>query len=458
MKIIICGAGMVGANIARQLAREGNDVTVIDRTPELIQRISDSVDVKGLVGMASYPDTLERAGANDCDMLIAVTFADEVNMVACQIAHSLFNVPTKIARVRAQAYLNPEWSDLFSTGNMPIDVIISPEVEVAKAIMRRLEVPGALDMIPFAEGKVRAIGVRLAEDCPVIHTPLRQLTDLFPDLKAVVCGIVRNDKLVVPHGDDQLFPGDEIYFVADADQVQRTMGLFGHEEKEARRLIIVGAGNIGLYLARQMEEKHPGVRIKMIERDLPQAERAADRLHQSVVLHGDALDRELLEEANISGTEAIVALTNDDQVNILAALLAKRAGCQRAVALVNNEGYRGLITSLGIDVVVNPRGTTVSTILQYVRRGRIRQVYSLRDGTAEVIEAEALKTSALVGNSLRDMDIPDGIIIGAIVRGQEVMLPRGDTVIEAGDRVIIFALSEMVKHVEKMFAVRLEFF
>lgn len=458
MKIIICGAGMVGANIAKQLAREGNDVTVIDRTPELIQRISDSIDVKGLVGMASYPDTLERAGANDCDMLIAVTFADEVNMVACQIAHSLFNVPTKIARVRAQAYLNPEWSDLFSTGNLPIDVIISPEVEVAKAIMRRLEVPGALDMIPFAEGKVRTIGVRLAEDCPVIHTPLRQLTDLFPDLKAVVCGIVRNDKLVVPHGDDQLFPGDEIYFVADADQVQRTMGLFGHEEKEARRLIIVGAGNIGLYLARQMEEKHPGVRIKMIERDLPQAERAADRLHQSVVLHGDALDRDLLEEANISGTEAIVALTNDDQVNILASLLAKRAGCQRAVALVNNEGYRGLITSLGIDVVVNPRGTTVSTILQYVRRGRIRQVYSLRDGTAEVIEAEALKTSALVGNSLRDMDIPDGIIIGAIVRGQEVLLPRGDTVIEAGDRVIIFALSEMVKHVEKMFAVRLEFF
>jgi len=458
MKIIICGAGMVGSNIARQLAREGNDVTVIDRTPELIQRISDSIDVKGLVGMASFPDTLERAGANDCDMLIAVTFADEVNMVACQIAHSLFNVPTKIARVRAQAYLNPEWSDLFSTGNLPIDVIISPEVEVAKAIMRRLEVPGALDMIPFAEGKVRTIGVRLAEDCPVVHTPLRQLTDLFPDLKAVVCGIVRNDRLMVPHGDDQLFPGDEIYFVADAGQVQRTMGLFGHEEKEARRLIIVGAGNIGLFLARQMEQTHPGVRVKVIERDLAQAERAADRLHHSVVLHGDALDRELLEEANISGTEAIVTLTNDDQVNILTSLLAKRAGCQRAVALVNNEDYRGLITSLGIDVVVNPRGTTVSTILQYVRRGRIRQVYSLRDGTAEVIEAEALKTSALVGSTLRDMDIPDGIIIGAIVRDQEVILPRGDTVIEAGDRVIIFALSEMVKHVEKMFAVRLEFF
>lgn len=458
MKIIICGAGMVGSNIARQLAREGNDVTVIDRTPELIQRISDSIDVKGLVGMASFPDTLERAGAQDCDMLIAVTFADEVNMVACQVAHSLFHVPTKIARVRAQAYLNPEWSDLFSTENLPIDVIISPEVEVARAIMRRLEVPGALDMIPFADGRVRTIGVRLGEDCPVVHTPLRQLTALFPDLKAVVCGIVRNDKLVVPHGDDQLFPGDEIYFIADTQQVQRAMGLFGHEEKEARRLIIVGAGNIGLYLARQLELTHPGVRIKLIERDLAHAEAAADRLHQSVVLHGDALDRELLDEANISGTEAIVALTNDDQVNILASLLAKRAGCQRAVALVNNEDYRGLITSLGIDVVVNPRGTTVSTILQYVRRGRIRQVYSLRDGTAEVIEAEALKTSGLVGKSLRDMDIPDGIIVGAIVRGEEVVLPRGDTVIEAGDRVILFAMSEMVRHVEKMFAVRLEYF
>ena len=458
MKVIVCGAGQVGFNIARQLASENNDVTVIDQAPELIQKISESFDIQGMVGFASHPDMLERAGAADADMIIAVTYADEVNMIACQVAHSLFNVPTKIARIRSQSYLNPIWGNLFSREHMPIDVIISPEIEVARAVMRRLQVPGAFEMIPFAEDRVRVIGVRLSEDCPVLNTPLRQLTELFPDLNVVVTGIHRGDRLLVPGGNDQLLARDEIYFVADVGHVARAMTLFGHEETEARRVIIVGGGNIGLFLASEIEERQPTVKLKLIENSKRRAELVAERLNRAVVLHGDALDAEILAEANVGATETFVALTNDDEVNILASLLAKREGCQKAITLINNQNYGPLISSLGIDVVVNPRATTVSTILQHVRRGRIRALHSLRDGAAEVVEAEALETSSLVGRPLRDCDLPDGMIVGAVVRGSAVMIPRGDTVIQTHDRVIMFVLREQVKKLEKMFAVRLEFF
>jgi trk system potassium uptake protein TrkA len=458
MKVIVCGAGQVGFNIAHHLATEGNDVTVIDQRPELIQKISDRFDVQAMVGFASQPDVLERAGAADADMIIAVTYADEVNMVACQVAHALFNVPTKVARIRSQAYLRPEWSDLFAREHLPIDVVISPEIEVARAIQRRLQVPGAFDMLPFAGDRVRCIGVRLTEDCPVLNTPLRQLTELFPDLNCVVVGVVRGDRLTVASGDDQLAPGDEIYFVAETGHVPRAMTLFGHEETEARRMIVVGAGNIGLFLAAQIERDQPSVKLKMIEANKPRAEYVADQLSRTVVLHGDALDGEILDEANVRASEAIIALTNDDEVNILASLLAKRSGCKRAVTLVNNQAYGPLISSLGIDVVVNPRATTVSTILQHIRRGRIRGVHAVRDGAAEVLEGEAMETSSLVGRPLRDLDLPEGMTVGAVVHAGRVILPRGDTVIEPKDRVIIFALREMVKKVEKMFSVRIEFF
>ncbi len=265
MKVIICGAGQVGTNIARHLAAEKNDVTVLDQSRELVRKLTDNYDVRGLVGFGSHPEMLENAGAADCDMLIAVTFHDEVNMVACQVAHSLFNVPTKIARVRAQSYLKPGWANLFSRDHMPIDVIISPEIEVARAVSRALQVPGAIDMIPFAEDRVRLIGVRIEDDCPIINTPLRQLTELFPDLHLVVTGIVRGDRLIVPSGDDQMLPGDEVYFVADTLHVGRAMPLFGHEEQEARRVIIVGGGNIGLFFARQMEAQDNSVKLKIIE-------------------------------------------------------------------------------------------------------------------------------------------------------------------------------------------------
>ena len=458
MKVIVCGAGQVGFHIARHLAGEGNDVTVIDQRPELIRTISDTLDVKGLVGFASHPDMLESAGAPDADMVIAVTFADEVNMVACQICHSLFNVPTKIARVRHQSYLEPMWRDLFSRDHMPIDVIISPEVEVARAVVRRLQVPGAIDVIPFVGGRVSLVGVHCSADCPVVHTPLRQLTELFPDLGMLVVGILRGDRIIVPSGDDHMIPGDDVYFAVDTEHMERALSAFGHEEEEARRIIIVGGGNIGMFLANEIEENYPDVNLKIIEIDSERAKDAADRLQRGVVLNGNALDREILEEANVSATETIVAVSNDDEVNVLSSLLAKRYGAKRAVTLINNSSYGPLVSTLGIDVVVSPRDVTVSTILQHVRRGRIRAVHSIREGLAEVIEAEALETSPLMGTPLREVNLPAGIIIGAVVRGDEVIIPHGDTVIQTKDRVIILAAAGQVKKVEKLFSVRLEFF
>lgn len=458
MKVIVCGAGQVGSNIARQLARENNDVTLIDQSAELVRKIGDELDVRAMVGHASHPDALERAGAYDADMIIAVTYSDEVNMVACQIAHSIFDIPKKIARIRASQYTNPLWAHLFSRENLPIDVIISPENEVAQAIERRLKVPGAFDTVSFADGKVQVIGVRLDESCPIVNTPLKQLTELFPDLNVIVVAIYRDGKMIVPASNDQMFPGDEVYFAADVNHVARAMPLFGHEEQEARSIVIVGGGNIGLHLAQFVEKNMRNVSLKLIENNKARAEKITDDLERAVVLHGSALDPDLLQEANASRAETIVALTNDDQVNILSSLLAKGQGTKTAVTLINNPVFGNLVTSLGIEVVVDPRATTVSEILRHIRRGRIRGLHSFRDGAAEVVEGDALETSLLVGKPLRDINLPPGTIIGAVIRGNEVEIPRGDSVIQADDRVVILGLQESIQKVEEMFSVGLEFF
>ncbi len=458
MKVIICGAGQVGFNIAHYLSSEGNDVTVVDQRPELIRKLSNTLDVQTIVGHASHPQVLEQAGAEAADMLIAVTQSDEVNMIACQVGHSLFGVPTKIARVRSQSYLEPIWANLFNHDHLPIDVIISPEIEVARAISRRLEVPGAIDVIPLADNKVRLIGVRCQDDCPLINTPLWQLTVLFPDLNIVIIGIIRDGKAIVPTSDDQMLSGDEVYFVTDARHIKRSMAAFGFEEQEARRLLIFGGGHIGLFLAQQVEKEHPTVSIKIIEKDQERAEFIAKSLQETVVLSGDVLDLEILEEAGVSQTETVVAVTNDDETNILSSLLAKRYGCKRSITLINTRNYDSLVGSLKMDVVVNPRTTTVSKILQYVRRGKIHAVHSLREGFGELIEADALETSSLVGRPLKDVNLPVGVLVGAIVRDGQVINPRGNTVVQAKDRVVMFATADVVKKVEKMFSVRLEFF
>ncbi len=458
MKVIICGAGQVGSGIARRLAAEGNDVTVIDLSPELVKTLGDDADVQAVLGHGSHPDVLERAGAQNADMLIAVTHADEVNMVACHIAHALFDVPLKIARVRAQSYLRDDWQDFFRERHLPIDVIISPEIEVARSILRRLDVPSSFDVLQFAEGKVRVVGVRVDETCPVANVPLRQLTELFPDLCSVVTGIRREGRTFVPKGSDYMIPGDEIYFVADAAHVDRTLDIFGLQAQGVRRVIVIGGGNIGLFLAKEIEAGRPGMKVKVIEQSKLRAESDADDLHRTVVLHGDGLDQGLLHEAGVREAEAIVAVTNDDEVNILASVIAKRAGARRALTLINNAAYAPLMRSLNIDAFIDPRAATVSTILQHVRRGRIKRLYSVFEGEAEAIEAEVLDTSPLVGKPLRDARIPDGIIFGAIVRGGTVVKPRGDFELEARDRVVLFTRADAVKKVERLFRVSLEYF
>ncbi|MAY61118.1 MAG: Trk system potassium transporter TrkA [Rhizobiales bacterium] len=458
MKVIICGAGRVGYGIAERLAAEENDVSVIDTSADLIQGIRDTLDVRGYVGHGAQPDMLAQAGAEQADMIIAVTLYDEVNMVACQVAHSLFNVPTKIARIRAQSYLRPHWADLFSRDHMPIDVIISPEVEVGKVVLRRIALPGATDAVRFADDAIVMVAIECLEDCPVVNTPLDQLSELFPDLNATVVGVWRHEKLFVPHSTDQLETGDLAYVVCQRDAVRRTLGLFGHEEQEAARIVIAGGGNIGFYVAHAIEERQSRTRLKIIENNRTRAVSIADSLKRTVVINGSSLDQEILVEADVPDADLIVALTNDDQVNILTSVMAKRLGCQANMALINNPSYHDFTRTLGIDAHINPREVTISRILQHVRRGRIRAVHSVQKGAAEIIEAEAMETSPLVGKPLRDLDLPDGVRIGAVYREKTVIRPDGDTRIKAKDRVVMFATLDAVRHVEQMFRVSLEFF
>ena len=458
MRVIICGAGQVGFGIAEKLSSENNDVTVIDQSPELVSAIRDTLDVRGFVGHGAHPDVLARAGANEADMIVAVTLYDEVNMVACQVAHSLFNLPTKIARIREQTYLEKHWSNLFSREHMPIDVVISPEVEVGEMVLRRMAQPGATETIPFADDKVTVLGIYCSDDCPVVDTPLRQLTELFPDLNATVVGIVRAENLFVPHSSDQMMAGDTVYVMTPTERVKRTLTIFGKEEELGGRIVIAGGGNIGFYVASNLEKRSSRTKAKLLELDHDRAVNVAERLDRTVVLNGSAIDETILKEADIGNADTIVALTNDDKINILSCVMAKKLGCHRSMCLLNSTGFPALTRTLGIDAYVNPRAATVSRILQHVRRGRIRNVHTVQNGEAEVIEAEALETSPLVGRPLRDLDLPDGIRIGAIVHRGEVLTPVGETRISPGDRFVIFAMADQVARVEQLARVSLEFF
>ena len=458
MRVIICGAGQVGAGIAEKLSAENNDVTVIDTSARLVNRIRDTLDVRGFVGHGAHPDVLARAGADEADMIIAVTLYDEVNMVACQVAHSLFNVPTKVARIRAQGYLAKQYRNLFSREHMPIDVIISPEVEVGEMVLRRLAQPGAIETIPFADDKVTVLGIACDEDCPIIDTPLRQLTELFPDLTATVVGILRQGSLFVPRSADQMMAGDVVYVMTSTERVKRTLTIFGKEEQIGSRILIAGGGNIGLYVAENLEQRSSGAKIKIIEHNHSRAVEIAERLDRTVVLNGSAMDAAILNEADIGEVDTMVALTNDDKVNILSCVMARKLGARRNLCLLNDAAFPPLAGTMGIDAVINPRSVTISRILQHVRRGRIQTVHTIQDGAAEVIEAEALETSPLVGRPLRSLDLPGGMRIGSIVHKGEVITPTGESQIAAGDRFIIFATADQVPKVEQMARVSLEYF
>jgi trk system potassium uptake protein TrkA len=458
MKVIICGAGQVGLGIAERLAAEGNDVSIIDSDPVLVQRANDVLEVRAILGNGAHPDVLQRAGARDADMLIAVTLADEVNMVACQIANKVFDIPTKIARVRAQSYLDKNWTNLFSREGIAIDYIISPEIEVGNVVLRRLALPGAFETASFAEGRILAIGVHCGPDCPIVDTPIRQLAELFPDLPASVVGLVRNGEIEPVTSDDRMMVGDDAYVIVPSDQVARTLKIFGHEETQARRIIIAGGGNIGLFVARAIEEREQNVRVKMIENRRERAVAIAETLQRTVVLHGDALSEELLREADVAAAETLVAVTNNDQANILTSVLAKQLGCRRSLCLINGSGYANMVRSFGIDAQVNPRIVTVSRILQYVRRGRIRTVHEIHNGAAEIIEAEALETTPVVGRPIRELDLSKGVRFGAIHRQGKVIQPTGDTELMPRDRVIVFSPSKHIREIEQLFRVSPDYF
>ena len=460
MKIIICGAGQVGGQIARHLAREegANQVTVIDKDAGLIRRITDAYDVNGIAGFASHPDVLERAGARDADMIIAATQSDEVNMVVCQVANSIFSVPRKIARLRAPSYLNAIYADLYRQDHMPIDVVISPEFSVADAVMQRLAAPAAFDIEGFLDNKAQLVGISLDGACAVLNTPLRQLSELFSTLRAVVVGVRRGERLFVPEAADQLYADDQIYVMTATEDLARVMEIFGKIHLKVERVLIIGAGNIGLQVAQTLEADKRRNRLKIIERSRARAEEAADALKRTVVLNGDGLDLELLEEANVASMDAVLALTDDDKTNILACVRAKTEGAKLVVALVNDASLIGLIAPMGIDAYVNPRSTTVSSILRYVRHGRIRAIYSIGDAEAEVIEAQVLGTSAIAGRMVRDSELPEATIIGLIQKGDRVIVPKGDTRLAEGDVLTIFAMRDQVAEVERLFQVGLDFF
>ena len=458
MKVIICGAGQVGWQIARHLATENNDVTVVDIDPDLVRRATDTLDVQGIAGHASYPEILERAGAEDTDMIIAATQSDEVNMVTCQVAHSVFGITTKIARLRAASYRRAIYSDLYRRDHMPIDVVISPEYEVADSALRRLETPSAFDTEEFLEGRVQLLGLHLDETCPVLNTPLRQLSELFSTLRAIVVGVRREGTLFAPEPGDQLFADDSIYAVVHKDDVKRALEIFGKATRQTERIIIVGAGNVGLAVAEALEKRGGKIRARIIERDRAVAEVAADRLERIIVLNGDGLDGELQAEAGVDRADAILCVTDDDKTNMLAGVRAKQAGCPLAIVLVNDPSLGSLVDPLGIDAWINPRSTTVSSILRHVRQGQIRSVYSIGDAEAEIIEARVMKTSRLAGRRVSEIGFPEGALLGMVRRRDEIHRPTSSFRVEAGDVVTIFTLTSDVAEVQGLLQVAVDFF
>ena len=453
MNIIICGAGMVGFSISKQLQAQGHSVTVIDQSSEDIKKINDNQDVKGIVGRATYPSVLENAGAKDADMIIAVTRNDETNMIVCQIASSLFNISKKIARIRSQEFLEGKWSKLYNKSNIPIDVIISPEREVAKSLYRKLEAPGALDNVPFVKDKVKLLEILIGNKCPIANIPLKDLTKKFPEFKTYIFGAERKESFVFFKKNDKMQPGDKVYLVVSTDQINKLLSVFGHNEKVAEKILIIGGGNVGLHLAKLLENTD-GLRTKIIEKNKARAELIAGELSSSIVICGDPLDEKILKEANIEEAETVFALTDDDEDNIMACVLAEKyTPSKRTIAIIHKHNYNLLQESLKIDDLVDPRMATVSTIMKHVHMGTIDTVYSLLDGQYEFLEAKILESSDLVNKSIKDSNLPEEVRVGAIVRKNKVLMPKSNFVFEKDDIVVILSRREQLKEVEDIFRI-----
>jgi len=460
MNIIICGAGRVGFTIAKILSEQGHSITIIDQSSDDIQKIDDSLDVKSIVGKGTYPSILEKANAADADMIIAVTRNDEINMLICQIAFSIFNVPKKIARIRSQDYLNPKFTKVYNKENLPIDVIISPEIEIAKSLQRKLEAPGALDNVPFANNKIRLLEILIEANCPIKDIKLNELTKKFPKLNSNIMGVIRDDKFVLLKKTDVMLKDDKAYVVINASQMNETLTAFGHTEKISNKILIIGGGNIGFNLAKNLEESFDSARVKIIEKDKERAELIASQLNNTIVINGDALDEEVLLEANLEEVQTVLALTNDDEDNLMVSVLVEKfakdndeLSDKRTMALINKPNYSLLQTSLKIDDFIDPRMNTVSSILKHIHKGTIENAYSVLNGEYEIIEAEIIETSELVNKELKNSNLPDEIRIGAVLRGDEVIIPRSNFVFKKQDIVVLLAKKDFLHVVENMFRI-----
>lgn len=456
MKIIILGAGQVGTSVAENLAMEDNDITIVDQNGDLLTGLEDRLDLRTIQGHAAHPDVLKQAGAEDADMILAVTNSDETNMVACLVAYTLFRTPTKIARVRSQGFIT--YPELFGNGILPVDLLISPEQLVTDYIMRLIEYPGALQVLDFAGGKIRLVAVRAYHGGPMVGNRLKTLYDHMPNVDARVAAIYRKGQAIQPEGDTVIEVDDEVFFIAAVENIRAVMSELRKMERPFRRVIIAGGGNIGRRLALELQKDY---QVKIIDRGKQRAKLLAEELDSCIVLHGDGADEGLLIEENIEETDVFCAVTNDDEANILSAMLAKRLGARKVMSLINRPSYVDLVQSGPIDIAISPQHATIGSLLAYVRRGDVEVVHSLRRGAAEAIQAVAHGDSAsskVVGKAIEQIKLPKGASIGAILRGEEVLIAHHDTVIESEDHVIMFLVDKRrITEVEKLFQVGVTF-
>ena len=457
MKIIILGAGQVGISTAEILAKEDNDITLIDNVASQVEGLQDRLDIRTIVGSASHPSVLEQAGGPDADLILAVTDQDEVNMAACQVAYTLFRTPKKIARIRSVEYLTHR--EIFSDDSIPVDVIISPEQLITQHILHLIEYPGALQVVDFAGGKIKLVGLKAYHGGPLVGRELRTIREDLPTVEARVAAIYRHDRPIIPEGDTIIEPNDEVFIVAAAPHIPIVMIEFCAVEAPGQNRMLVGAGKIGLQLARTLEQNN--YQVKLVEHGAERARQVAEQLDATIVLRGDAADEDLMLQENIDAMDVFCSLTNDDEANILSAMLAKRLGAHRAMALINRSAYVDLIESSVLDVAISPSLITVGSLLTHVRRGDTIAVHSLRRGAAEAIETIAhgdATSSSVVGRRIEEISLPSGTRVGALLRNQEVIIPHHDTVIEAEDHVILFVIDKKhIRDVERLFQVKVTF-
>ena len=457
MKIIILGANQVGSALAETLAYEGNDITVVDADTEKLRELKDHIDIGTVAGHPSLPEVLEKAGGQDADMIIAVTESDEINMVACRVAYSLFQTPKKICRIRASSYLVSD--KLFGQHGIAVDTVISPELIVSSDIERLLDLPGSLQVLDFADGKVQLVAVKAYYGGPLVGQEIRLLRQHMPSVDTRVAAIFRKDRPIIPEGSTVIEADDEVFFVAATKDIRACMSELRRMDKPYKRLMIAGGGNIGMRLAESVEDRY---QVKIIERDLDRCSLISETLNHAIVLNGEASQRDLLIEENISDTDVFLALTNDDEANIMSSLLAKKLGAKKVMALINNSAYVDLVQGGEIDIAISPQQATIGKLLAHVRRGDVVNVHSLRRGAAEAMEAIAHgddASSKVVGKAIEDIELPEGTTIGAIVRNDEVFIAHDNTVVEPDDHVILFLVDrKRIPEVERLFQVGFSFF